>query len=924
MTGTPDDDAWLIALANEVSDGRPVDWDAVIPADASDTSRRVVAELRRVAAVVHAHRSGDDPPSDASDAAGSEPPQAWRHLVLLQTVGQGAFGTVYRAWDAQLDREVALKVLLQAPQAAPLDEARNLARIRHPNVVQVYGAEQAAGQVGIWMEFIEGETLAIVIRERGPMSAREVAGIGIDLCSALSALHRSGLLHGDIKAHNVMRETGGRIVLMDFSGVQAADAIRAPAISGTPLYIAPEVFEGRPASFRSDIYSLGVLLFYLLSGHYPVEGADVTEIRRHHTGGERVRLRDIRPELPDPVVQIVERATAVDPAARFHTVGDLEHALVGIFAAHEAIPRGLSQGRHGRVARRRTAWLGALAGLGLAALLAGVAVWRAVPADRPATPLVRMSVGPPYNNGPWPRVSPDGRMVVFGTTIDGHMMLWLRAMDTVQGRVLKQAETGETPFWSPDSRRLAFFSDGRLKTIDVASGHVEMLGEAAAPHGGDWNRDGVLIFAAAGGIVRMSASGGGRSFVAPLDESAGDYQCGWPEFLPDGRRFLYVVRSRVPERTGVYLGSLDSNARRKIMPAYSRVAYSPTGHLLFVRNWVLTAQPFDAGRGVLTGEPIEIASPVKFHIASDGAFDVSDTGILVYRMNEGLPVTQLALFDRAGRELRTLTKPGFFRHPRFSPDGTRVATEAVEGDENPDLWVLGPASGRAARFTSHIGPDIRPAWSPDGRRLAFSSKRRTSYDIYVKTLDVLEDEQVLWQSEVDKLVEDWSPDGRALSVTVLRSGLWRYPLDPKQQPTLIRPSFAAETWQSEFSPDGRWLAYMSTESGRAEVYVEPVPATGARWQVSADGGAEPHWRRDSGELFYLTLDQWVAAAAVPAAGSWSMAAPNRMFRVTIPEVLGGSDFTVGPRGEIVVNVRQADQAIPPIQVVVNWTELLSR
>ena len=926
MTATPDDDAWLIALANDVSDGKPVDWTAVIPPGAGDATRRLVAELRRVASVVEAHRGGDQPSAPEPDQVPPDSPGAWQHLVLLQTVGQGAFGTVYRAWDAQLDREVALKVLLQAPLGAPLEEARNLARIRHPNVVAVYGAEQVGDQVGIWMEFIEGETLASVVRERGPMSAREVSGIGIDLCQALSALHRSGLLHGDIKAHNVMRETGGRLVLMDFSGVQAAEGSATPAISGTPLYIAPEVFEGRPASFTSDIYSLGVLLFYLLSGHYPVEGADVNEIRRLHTGGERVRLRDIRPEVPDPVVQIVERAAAADPAARFHTVGELEHALAGIFAAHGArgaMSRELEESAVGRGRSRSARWALGLATL--ATLIAAAAVWWALPARAPAAPLVRLMIGPPFNSGSWPRVSPDGRTVVFGTTIDGHMVLWLRSMDTLQGRALKQAETSETPFWSPDSRRLAFFAGGRLKTVELSSGNVENLTEAQAPHGGDWNSAGVLIFAAAGGIVRVSASGADRSIVVPMDEASGDYQCGWPEFLPDGRRFLYVVRSRVPERTGVYVGSLDSTMRRKLMPAYSRVAYSPTGHLLFVRNYLLTAQPFDAGTATFSGEPVEIASGVKFHLASDAAFDVSSTGILVYRANEGLPATRLTLFDRTGHELRELTGTGFFRHPRFSPDGTRIATEEVQGDApNPDLWLLEPASQRAARLTSHVGPDIRPTWSPDGRRLAFSSKRATSYDLYVKTLDVLEEEQVLWKSETDKMVEDWSPDGKTLTVTVLRSGLWRYSLDPKEKPALIRPSFTAETWQSEFSPDGHWLAYMSTESGRAEVYVEPIPATGARWQVSANGGAEPHWRRDSGELFYLTLDQWIAAAAVPATGSWSMSAPNRLFHVTIPEVLGGSDFAVGPQGQMVVNVRQAEQAIPPIEVVVNWTELLGK
>jgi eukaryotic-like serine/threonine-protein kinase len=322
---------------------------------------------------------------------------------------------------------------------------------------------------------------------------------------------------------------------------------------------------------------------------------------------------------------------------------------------------------------------------------------------------------------------------------------------------------------------------------------------------------------------------------------------------------------------------------------------------------------------------VALASPVKYHNASDGAFDVSSSGILIYRMNEGLPSTRLMLFDRRGRELRALTTAGFLRHPRFSPDGNRIAAEQAETEApNPDLWVFGPAADRASRFTSHSAPDIRPAWSPDGRRIAFSSKRGTSYDIYVKTLDVLGEEQVLWHSEFDKLVEDWSPDGRVLSVSVLRSGLWRYPLDPGQKPTLIRAGFDAETWQSEFSPDGRWLAYVSAESGRPEVYVEPVPATGDRWQVSTNGGAEPHWSRDTRELFYLTLDHWIAAITAPPNGTWSLTAPNRLFKAAIPETLGGSDYTVSASGEFAVNTLQVDQAIPPVEVVVNWPRLLGR
>ena len=459
------DEAWLIGLANDVCDGKPVDWERVVPPGAAAESQQMVAELRRLATVVDAHRTlGEDAPAPAPAPDPITTSGVWGPLVLLETVGHGAFGTVYRAWDAQLDREVALKVLLQVPLESPLEEARHLARIRHPNVVSVYGAERVDEQVGIWMEFIEGETLGTVVGERGPMSAREVAGIGIDLCRALSALHRSDLVHGDIKAQNVMREVGGRIVLMDFSGVRAPDAHAAPEFSGTPPYIAPELFEGRGASFGADIYSLGVLLFYLLSGHFPVDGEDVAEIRRRHASGERVRLRDIRPELPDAVVEIIERATAVDRGERFRTAGDLEHALMGIFAGHGA-SSGADSARAGARASR-AGWV--LAAAAVIALAGSIAAWRYVPRDRvPAGPLVRLWVGPPYNTGPWPRVAPDGSSIVFGTTVDGRKVLWLHPLGSGQGHAIKAAETTETAFWSADSRRIGFFSDGKLKTVDV-------------------------------------------------------------------------------------------------------------------------------------------------------------------------------------------------------------------------------------------------------------------------------------------------------------------------------------------------------------------------------------------------------------------------------------------------------------------------
>jgi eukaryotic-like serine/threonine-protein kinase len=922
-----DEDAWLIALGAEVSDGRRVDWDAAERRASDSDARRVVTELRRLADVLGARGGGpavaDHHPTD--DSGAPRVPAAWRHLVILEPVGTGAFGSVYRAWDTRLDREVALKLLPGRTASArpPLDEARLLARVRHPNVVSVYGADEDDDAAGIWMEFIEGRTLADFLLAQGPMSAREAAGIGLDLCRAVAALNAAGLVHRDLKAHNVMRQVGGRIVLMDFSGARAAEALTTRDQLGTPLYMAPELLDGDGATTASEIYSLGVLLFYLLSGRHPVEGATLKDVRAAHVSGERLALRALRPELDDAVVRIIERATSKDSEARYRTAGDLERALLAVLGA-EAARDGIPEGGTPRGNGRRWAAIGAIA---LAAVAATV-IWRPRPRS-PDPPVVQFSIPVPVNTGSWPRVSPDGRWVVFGAPYEGRQVLWVRALNEPDPRPLAMASGRETSFWSPDSRSLAYFDDEKLKRVGLDGGAFRTLADAPAPRGGTWSPEGVLLFAPTGtsGLHRVRADGTGPAQVTAVNRANGEFEHSWPEFLPGGRRFLFMVRNRRADRGGVFIGSLDRPGHSRLMPSFSRVIFAAPGDLLFTRAGSLVARHFDPDAEIVSGDEVPVASRVKSHVEGDGAFDVSANGVLVYRRNEGLRMTRLSLLDRSSRELKTVGAPALYRHPRFSPDGRRLVAERATSDAtNADIWLFDVARGTTARLTQHPAADLRPAWSPDGRSIAFSSARGGDSHLYQLMIDHAGEDRPLLATEGDALLDGWLPDGRSVVATLTRGGVWLLSLDGRA-PVPLRAVFpqGAEPSQVSVSPTGRWIAYMAADSGTPEVYVEPVPPTGERWQVSTEGGADPQWRADGREMYYIAADGWLMVTDVLSAAPFRTGRPRRLFSVAVPELHGPSDYAVSPDGQrFVVNTVLGPPAIPPIQVVVNWRGLASR
>jgi Tol biopolymer transport system component len=509
----------------------------------------------------------------------------------------------------------------------------------------------------------------------------------------------------------------------------------------------------------------------------------------------------------------------------------------------------------------------------------------------------------------------------------------LRPLDQITAQPLAGTEGASLPFWSPDSRSIGFFADAKLKRIDVAGGRSQVLASAPVGMGGAWNRDGVIVFAPSypGLLYRISASGGDPVTVTRLDSPRQDYQV-FPKFLPDGRHLLYFGNGSDP---GIYIASLDSAETKRLLPVASTVAYAPSGHLLFMRQGSLFAQRFDVARGELSGDPAQVADSVASSPASSyfGVFSVSETGMLAYRTGGSVTRRRLAWFDRSGKEVGTLGAPdeNVLQDPELSPDGRRVAVvRTVQGNE--DLWLIDGARGVPSRFTFDPAQDGHPIWSPDGSRIVFSSNRMGTFDLYQKASSGAGSDELLLESSIVKFPQDWSPDGRFLLYLQQDPktglGLWILPLFGERKPF---PFVYTIFWKGngQFSPDGRWVAYQSNESGRYEVYVQPFSGPGGKCQVSNGGGIEARWRRDGKELFYIAPDGKLMAVPIQAAGqSLDAGAPVTLFQTRI---VGGSSYAakqqyaVAPDGRrFLINIADEESTASPITIVTNWALALKK
>ena len=869
---------------------------------------------------------------------------------LAEQIGAGGMGVIFKAEDLRLHRSVALKIL---PQNAISGsdriqrferEALAVSRLNHPNIVSVFDANFERGQPYIAMEFVSGRTLRDLIAS-GPVDEKTLLDVLIQTASALSAAHEAGIVHRDIKPENIMIRNDGIVKVLDFGlarlflaepGEAAQFQTRPGIVTGTIQYLSPEQVAGGNVGPESDLFSLGVVAYELVTGRRPFESptdAGVLQGILHQTPNAPSSVRQsISTDLDALILRLIEK----DSELRFQTAADLRSVCKrlkrdssGLMRVSELIIKDAAQGKaapsagNQRGVFRRT-WAKALV-LAVAAFAIGAALVYSYSGERTTSPEMRLDiVTPPMTEPTSIALSPDGRKIVCSAVTDGSARLWVRRLDSTVGRAIAGTEGGLFPFWSPDSREIGFAAEGKLKRVSLEGGTPKVLADAPQFRGASWNTDDVIVFTpnSGSGLFRISSSGGTATPVFPLASGAESQRS--PRFLPDGRHFLFYTLGKEP---GIYLGSLDakegSGGPVRVTAADTAGEYLPSGWLLWVQQSVLLARRFNVASGTLSGDAIPVAQPVASGYAIAPALSVSRTGLIAWCASTS-PRRQLVWFTRFGASTGVLGEPDEFNalYPEISPNGRRVAVTRGIGGPGGDIWLVDAV--RQIRFTYDPADDRFPIWSPDGARVAFSSNRRGVYDLYARQADGSAPEELLLSSPEIKIPNSWSPDKRfILYYSAHNSGdLMVLPLEGDRTPYAFLSTPFSEM-NGAFSPDGKWVAYQSNESGRNEVYVRKFAAAGAVSQISTAGGEAPRWRADGRELYYLAPGSRIMGVAVAEQGGALtggqpvplITATNLVTSVTS---FGRPQYDVARDGRFLLEVDLTDSSRNPITLLANW------
>jgi serine/threonine protein kinase/Tol biopolymer transport system component len=893
---------------------------------------------------------------------------------IQSSLGAGGMGEVYAARDTRLDRTVAIKILPEhlsekAEAHARFErEARAVSSLNHPNVCQLYDVGEQSGVRYIVMEHLQGETLADRLK-KGPLSLEQLTRIGAEIGDGLQCAHRSGIVHRDLKPGNIMLTKSGAKIL-DFGLAKGGSVtgsahdlmvtLSSPALSdpltaegslvGTFQYMAPEQVEGKEATASSDIFSFGSVLYEMATGKRAFEGKTQISVASSIIEKDPPPVATIIPTTPPALDHVIRGCLAKDPDARWHSAGDVARELRWIGSSSASTSQSgtitATPLPVGRRMRERIVWAA------LAAALLGIVLWLAS-RPTPTTPIIHSSILPPPDSafdftgdfsGP-PVLSSDGSQIAYcAHNAKERNSIWIQPLDSNAPRKLAGTDGATFPFWSPDGLSIGFFSDGKLKTIPVAGGPINTVADAPNPRGGTWGADNAIVYSPdyrdSLWIARLHQAGAKR--LTTLDQNVHSTHR-WPSFLPDGKHFLFLATNHGGanlDKYGIYIGSIDGNQSSFVLASDSAAQYAG-GYLLFHRESQLMAQKLNWRDGTLSGAPMTLIDRVDYDPGTwHTTFTASSDGVLLYQGATVKSGYNFMWLDRKGNIVGKAADSLAYNGERISPDGKRVAVAL--GDPKPDIWIFDLARGTRTRLTFDTGIHSMVSWSGDGQSVLYVTQKgmndANGSSIRAKHASGTGQEEIVLDGSNPStglftfLWPQWTPDGKYLAYQKqdgpTNATFWAQPTTGDQKPFMVlQPqSPQGRIIQTRLSPDGHWLAYTSTDSGREEVYVTAFPTASGRWQISQNGGGYPFWRGDGTELYFAgLLDATAYAVELKINGTQlESGIPQPLFVVRNTSSVG-TLFDVAPDGQrFLVPLTQRENADVPMSLVTNWPALLNK